>query len=423
MLERLTPAQERLLPVVREEWLQVALSTQPADRAMAEHGVRLVYQAAGLAAPRTVIWVGSPRAGCVAAAMLDEQQVKGRYWGQLGEQVAFRYWHSVDAQVAEQVSAQVGTPVGDRTGRQLIDEFGQQVAAVLRQLRQQVLPELWERVDQQVRELIDAHVVQEVREAVRGQLWLDVVGSSRRAHRDRDELDTAVPVPGQHGADLLSLYAPYVQAPHAVVLPGQHEAGWIAVLAYLALAAPELTGAQLLHGHVLVARAAGWWWPFERAVILTERPRRLHRDEQGRLHRTDGPAIAYPDGFAVWAWHGVHVPTYVVEAPESITVDEIQAEGNVEVRRVMLDRYGPGRYLRDAGAGRVHADNIGTLWRLEQRDDEPLVMVEVVNATPELDGTRRTYWLRVPPQVRTARQAVAWTFGLDEHDYQPTVQT
>jgi hypothetical protein len=46
-------------------------------------------------------------------------------------------------------------------------------------------------------------------------------------------------------------------------------------------------------------------------------------------------------------------------------------------------------------------------------------MVQVTNVTPEPDGTRRTYWLRVPPDVRTARQAVAWTFDLDEGDYHP----
>jgi len=38
-------------------------------------------------------------------------------------------------------------------------------------------------------------------------------------------------------------------------------------------------------------------------------------------------------------------------------------------------------------------------------------MVEVANATPEPDGTRRAYWLRVPPDMRTARQAVAQAGG------------
>jgi hypothetical protein len=50
-------------------------------------------------------------------------------------------------------------------------------------------------------------------------------------------------------------------------------------------------------------------------------------------------------------------------------------------------------------------------------------MVEVVNSTPEPDGTSRTYWLRVPPQTRTARAGVAWTFGVDAAAYRPQRQT
>ena len=46
-------------------------------------------------------------------------------------------------------------------------------------------------------------------------------------------------------------------------------------------------------------------------------------------------------------------------------------------------------------------------------------MVEVRNSTPEPDGSRKTYFLRVPPTVRTAREAVAWTFGLGAVEYRP----
>src|SRR6266436_180030 len=39
----------------------------------------------------------------------------------------------------------------------------------------------------------------------------------------------------------------------------------------------------------------------------------------------------------------------------------------------------------------------------------PIVLVHVTNSTPEPDGSRRRYFLRVPPEVKTARAAVAWT--------------
>jgi len=167
----------------------------------------------------------------------------------------------------------------------------------------------------------------------------------------------------------------------------------------------------------------GWWWPLRGAAVLTDRPTRIARDQQRRLHAEHGPALAWADGSTLHAAHGVRVPAHVVEAPHTITVDHIRSERNQEVRRILLDRYGHARFVRDVGAEHVHIDQTGTLWRCEIPGDEPLMMVEVHDATPAPDGTRRAYWLRVPPEVRTARQAVAWTFDLDEGDYHPDAQT
>jgi hypothetical protein len=205
---------------------------------------------------------------------------------------------------------------------------------------------------------------------------------------------------------------------------GQHDAGALALIDVLDRAVGRRP-ARPLTGPMLIGRSAGWWWPFERVVILTERPCALDlaRDEQGRLHHPTGPLVGYPDGWGIWAWHGVRVPRQVIEQPETITVDQIRGTRNLETRRVLLERYGLDRYLRDAEAALMQVDGYGKLWRAELPDDEPLTIVEVVNATAEPDGTYASYLLRVPPTMSTARQAVAWTFGMAADDYHPVVQT
>ncbi|MGW5737869.1 MULTISPECIES: DUF6745 domain-containing protein [Streptomyces] len=196
---------------------------------------------------------------------------------------------------------------------------------------------------------------------------------------------------------------------------GQHEAAW--------LCAFDTSEGSPLDGLAAVARAAGWWWPFERVAIVCERPLELHRDEAGRLDRADGPALAFPDGFALHAWRGMPVPEEFLGELSALTPERIRAEENAELRRVMLEHYGYDRYLDESGAVPVHRDETGVLWRVELAGDEDVVMVEVVNSTPEPDGTRRTYWLRVPPATRTAREGVAWTFGLHADVYEPVRQT
>ncbi|CAM5351720.1 hypothetical protein SAVIM338S_01223 [Streptomyces avidinii] len=196
---------------------------------------------------------------------------------------------------------------------------------------------------------------------------------------------------------------------------GQHDAAW--------LCAFDTDGGAPLEGLAAVARSAGWWWPYERLAVLCERPVELHRDEAGRLDRGDGPALAFPDGFALYAWRGMPVPAEFLAGLEALTPERIREEENAELRRVMLEHYGYDRYLAESDAQPVHRDEAGILWRMPLPGDEDVVMVEVVNSTPEPDGTSRTYWLRVPPDTRTARQGVAWTFGLDTEAYAPVRQT
>jgi hypothetical protein len=57
------------------------------------------------------------------------------------------------------------------------------------------------------------------------------------------------------------------------------------------------------------------------------------------------------------------------------------------------------------------------------RDDEPLVVVRVENSTREPDGSKKYYFLRVPPHITRAKEAVAWTFGLDSANYLPKKET
>jgi hypothetical protein len=52
-----------------------------------------------------------------------------------------------------------------------------------------------------------------------------------------------------------------------------------------------------------------------------------------------------------------------------------------------------------------------------------MVFVEVLNSTPEPDGSSKSYMLRVPPTVRTPRAAIAWTFDVPENEYKPEVMS
>jgi hypothetical protein len=215
---------------------------------------------------------------------------------------------------------------------------------------------------------------------------------------------------------------------------GLHEAPWLAYYDFFSRIGldPLSFGAPLMD---LARSGAGWWWPFSRVAIVTSAPCLLNRDAENRLHCEHGPALAYPDGWSIWASHGVRVAERVITAPLTLGVAEIACEPNPAVRRVMLERFGYERFIQEAGLEPVQADCFGRLYRLDPQRfgspnrpnlgyaPEPVALVEVVNATPDPDGGRRRYFLCVPPTTRTAHEAVAWTFRLRPKEYGPKAES
>jgi hypothetical protein len=187
--------------------------------------------------------------------------------------------------------------------------------------------------------------------------------------------------------------------------------------------------------HYENAATAGPRWMHPEFCIVSERPETLLVDAQNRPHCDTGPFCRWRDGVALYSVHGTRVPAYVVERPEQITVEKIHAETNAEVRRVMVERYGLHRYVRDARFEVVHSDidSVGQPRRLLRRDD--LLIVELTNSTEDGDGTRRMYHKQLHPECRplpdpsvpnaqlgepqtlTCLNAVASLFGLRGEQY------
>ncbi len=197
---------------------------------------------------------------------------------------------------------------------------------------------------------------------------------------------------------------------------------WLPIL--VAITGREHRGEVFL-SYLGLANAAGWWFAYPEVVFLSDRPIAIRYNEEERLHNPSGRAIAYPDGWGVNAIDGTLLPAWFHE-PGAITLERIQHEDNLEARRHLITAYGYDRFVVDSGAELIDEDVAGRLWYTGNRNWEghpEMAMVEVVDATPQRDGTFRRYWLHVPPTMTDARQAVAWTFHMSPAEYHPEVET
>lgn len=195
-----------------------------------------------------------------------------------------------------------------------------------------------------------------------------------------------------------------------------------------------------LSGLKKLAGVCGWWTPLSNIIILQHRPLEIHMDEQNRIHNLDGAAIKFrgsSDICDVYAIHGIRVDKKVIT--RDYGVKEILAEQNLEIKRVMIDLFGQEKFLLGADAQvSKNSDDWGTVYSVQIQDDEPLVMVKVVNSTPEPDGTFKDYFIRVDPNAygmtpatMSGRAAVASTWRNKDgtyifstpEEYDPAIQT
>lgn len=171
------------------------------------------------------------------------------------------------------------------------------------------------------------------------------------------------------------------------------------------------------------------WWMARPKVFGERVPQRLSRF---RVHCADAPAVE-TELEKIFVWRGVVVPEKAVLAPETITAQEVSAEANAEVRRILLERMGPGKYLAEANATVLDVDlheHNGTralmLTHVRALDRNAVQFIEgrgesrpmtllgeqcwLVCACP---STGRVYHMEVPPGTNTCAEADAYLMSME----------
>lgn len=73
-------------------------------------------------------------------------------------------------------------------------------------------------------------------------------------------------------------------------------------------------------------------------VLICEPPQFLQTDANDRRHCEDGPAVLWAGGLREYYWHGVETTAKAVMTPELLTAEDVFAETNTEMRRVLIER-------------------------------------------------------------------------------------
>jgi hypothetical protein len=110
---------------------------------------------------------------------------------------------------------------------------------------------------------------------------------------------------------------------------------------------------------------------------------------------------------------------FIEQKHGTLRARDITSCRNAEYRRILMQRFGYEKFLKEMDGIVIHREGENSLVRIDwHRDEQPMKLVRVKDAS-----TDRFYVLRVPPETKTCREGISWTFGLNESEYHPVKET
>lgn len=193
---------------------------------------------------------------------------------------------------------------------------------------------------------------------------------------------------------------------------GSMDISWISFYKYFI----EVVGLDLekITGLLELTQHTGWYNAYEDVVVFQHRPEYIKMDDTNRLHCENGPAIRYRDGYSVYSWHGTRIPSEWIENKKSLTPEIALTWSNIEQRRCAAEILGWDNVIQQLNSVVIDEDGdpeIGTLLEVDipEIGRERFLRVKC--------GTGRMFCIPVPPDMKTAIEAQAWTWDLTVEDF------
>jgi hypothetical protein len=205
---------------------------------------------------------------------------------------------------------------------------------------------------------------------------------------------------------------------------------------------------ELTEAMVDVGRECAGYILCKEAVLLARHPIEIHVNPEHRPHNEDGASILYRDGSGIYCVNGRRVPKKWIMNKDKLSPKDVDDETNAELRVILLQLYGMGRYIADSKSELVHevpaevkgkkytavrpdtgkVYNYGLrgarLWRRQNGHGDVIQAVELLNSTWVVGEKRKTYYIGVSVQATTVEQAVALSYGFDKSVmYDPAIET
>ena len=195
---------------------------------------------------------------------------------------------------------------------------------------------------------------------------------------------------------------------------GQHDSNWLGFYDYFrAVCNLEIETSKLTPLSEL-SKETGWHLFYKNIAILSEKPIEINRNELGQLHRFNGPAIRWNDGYELYRFNGIRIDKKEYLATSEITKDIILKEENADIRREIIKKIGIEKTIEFLGAKVIdsYQSQVGGFYELlsvnyDGRGERPFLKM--------YNNSIKSFHIEgVIPGTTTVKQAIMYRNGLTE---------
>ncbi|WP_445244230.1 DUF6745 domain-containing protein, partial [Microcoleus sp. OTE_8_concoct_300] len=327
-VKKLTPEQAALIPVYRQKWRAISLSTGPINRSQAEETVKSAYSAIGLKAPE-IIFVDRPyEAADLILSRVDNPSSELR--------------SQFETKLRSQLEKQLRGYLGSQLETELQSQLQTQLSA---RLYTQLQAQMWELHRNYLAGFIASQLPPEevFNEPSRDFYW-------QRLGRELFS-NCIQPV-------LWAAYGSFLDFCLSVLnLPHSYGRNWIVFQS--------------------IVRDCGLIYPYDKVCIVCEKPLAkpskriaLSVDSNHRLHAEGKPAVRFADGVSIYAYHGVILPEWYGRLhPDQWQSKWVLKEQNAEVRRALIEGITYDRLCQELAVTELDSWQEYTLLSIKFDDD------------------------------------------------------
>jgi len=373
-VKKLTPEQEVLIPVYQEKWRAIALSTGPINRSQAAETIKAAYAIIGKKAPEVIFCDRPYQAANTIVNHIDNPRSLLR--GQLEIKLRSELEKQLRSYLRSELESQLHKQLQNKLENQLYNGLERQLWSSQREdLASETSKNLSQQLSGQRRRKIHWETIgKQLNNCIQPELWAA-------------------------GGSLLDFCISALNLPHS------YGRNWIIFQS--------------------IVRDCGWIYPYDNVCVVCEKPIALSVDTNYRLHAEGTPAIRFADGFSIYAYHGMILPEwYGYFHPYQWQSKWVLKEHNAEVRRALIQGIGYDRICQELEATELDYWQEYTLLSIDFADDfddagnpKPVYLLKMT-----CPSTGHIHALRVPPDVKSAKEAIRWVnWDIDPEDF--SVQT